>query len=125
MNLLRAPFQVSRTTLHRCVIPVATPRLFSQMSSLCFYDAAIKRKQDEISEAIYAQSIAAHATGLRHGRNRLCNSDSKPENYDPEDLSNHNYFASNVHGVDRFASQMANLLYEYYDIKGNYFFYSR
>lgn len=100
--------------------PIIRPFVFRQMSSLCFYDAAVKRKSNEISEDVYLQSIAAHATGLRHGRNKLCNGDSKPAHFDSEDTSNYIYFASNVRSIDSFASYMASCLQEFDAVEGIY-----
>jgi hypothetical protein len=70
------------------------------MSSLCFAEAAAKRKSDEITEDEYLQAIVNHCTGLRHGKNRLCNDDAVIDD-------NYNYaFARNIQG-DKFASAMA------------------
>jgi hypothetical protein len=45
------------------------------MSSLCFIEAAAKRKEDEITEDEYLEAIVSHCRGARHGKNRLCNGD--------------------------------------------------
>jgi hypothetical protein len=53
-----------------------------EMPSLCFYDAAVRRKEDTITEDEYLQAIVAHCTGVRHGKNQLCNGDTSdiPDN---------------------------------------------
>ena len=49
--------------------------------SLCFYPAALKRKNNEISDEIFLQHIVAHCRGLRHGENKKCNDDEDPSKY--------------------------------------------
>jgi hypothetical protein len=76
------------------------------MASLCFYDAVMKRRDGEITEDIYLQSIVAHCTGLRHGKNRLCNNDAENGNQEFRFLN----FGSNIKTADpsdRFAIKMA------------------
>ena len=60
---------------------VSTPnRLFRNMS-LCFYPAALKRKNNEISDKVFMQHIVAHCCGLRHGENKKCNDDENLSKY--------------------------------------------
>jgi hypothetical protein len=79
------------------------------MASLCFYDAAVKRKENKITEDIYLQSIAAHCTGLRHGKNGLCNNDAENDN-GGSSFIDFTFFASNLRvadPIDRFVGKMA------------------
>jgi hypothetical protein len=46
------------------------------MSSLCFQDAVLKRKEYSITEDEFLKAIVDHCTGVRHGANRLCNNDT-------------------------------------------------
>jgi hypothetical protein len=72
-------------------------------SSLCFYDAAVKRQEDTITEDEYLQAIVAHCLGVRHGKNKLCNRDglvgSRPDEFgrDP-----------GLHDLDPFACHIAD-----------------
>ncbi len=43
--------------------------------SLCFYPAALKWKNNEISDEVFVQHLVAHCHGLRHGENKECNDD--------------------------------------------------
>lgn len=45
-------------------------------AGLCFREAVIKFKANEITQDEYLQAIVAHCTGLRHGENQQCNGDS-------------------------------------------------
>jgi len=75
-------------------------RLVNNMS-LCFQDAAVKRNNNDITEDEYLQALLAHCTGIRHGKNKLCNNDEekKPGFY-------RSFFAQNV--PDRFTSSIAH-----------------
>jgi hypothetical protein len=44
--------------------------------SLCFTDAALKRKNKEISAQVFLESILAHCRRVRQGYNRKCNDDT-------------------------------------------------
>jgi len=60
---------------------ISTPdRLFRNIS-LCFYPAALKRKNNEISDEVFVQHIAAHFGGLRHGENKECSDDEDLSKY--------------------------------------------
>jgi len=70
------------------------------MSSLCFAEAAAKRKENEITENEYLQAIINHCTGLRHGKNRACNNEAVIDDHI-------NYaFGQNIKD-DEFASEIA------------------
>ncbi|KAF2667905.1 hypothetical protein BT63DRAFT_426754 [Microthyrium microscopicum] len=91
--------------------------------SLCFYDAAMKRKEKAITEEQYLQAIAAHCSGVRHGKNRLCNSDSSDflisEDKYNNFLNRRHHFAKNVRGEDPFASSVAQFIMDYIEEKDN------
>ena len=76
----------------------------AEVSSLCFYDAAVRLKENTITEDEYLQAIVAHCTGLRHGENQLCNGDRSevPEFWDAAAVQRkwQILFARNVVGVD-------------------------
>jgi hypothetical protein len=80
------------------------------MSSLCFAEAAAKRKVNEITEDEYLQAIVNHCTGVRHGKNGLCNNDAKSD-----DIPVY-AFASNIED-DSFAYAMANWIIRDYFVK--------
>jgi hypothetical protein len=87
-------------------------------SSLCFYDAAVARKENTISEDEYLQAFVAHCTGIRNGINQLCNGDTKviPVSANPYPDSVHEwkrFFASNVATVDVFASTVSQFIANY------------
>lgn len=44
--------------------------------SLCFREAVVKYKANEITQDEYLQAIVAHCTGSHHGENQQCNGDS-------------------------------------------------
>jgi hypothetical protein len=95
-----------------------------EMPSLCFYDAAVRRKEDTITEDEYLQAIVAHCTGVRHGKNQLCNGDTSdiPDNGNESFNFLHSwkhYFASNVIEVDHFAGKVAEFIASYVDEKDN------
>lgn len=84
-----------------------------EASSLCFYDAAVRFKENTISEDEYLHAIMAHCTGLRHGENQLCNNDTPP----PECWTAHRVqgvwrllYAQNVIKVDYFASKISEFI---------------
>jgi hypothetical protein len=52
------------------------------MSSLCFQDAVVKRKANEITEDAFLEAIVNHCTGISHGANKLCNNDTFAPNKD-------------------------------------------
>ncbi|KAF2420129.1 hypothetical protein EJ08DRAFT_31291 [Tothia fuscella] len=67
--------------------------------SLCIRDAVMGRLNNQISEKEYLQCIVDHATGARHGVNRLCNGDD----------SEGAYLVSNVsQDLDPFASRVVS-----------------
>jgi hypothetical protein len=81
-----------------------------EVSSLCFYDATVRAKENTITEDEYLQAIAAHCTSLRHGANQLCNGDRSevPEHWDATDVQRkwQILFASNAVGVEFFVSKI-------------------
>jgi hypothetical protein len=82
------------------------------MSSLCFYEAVEKRRDNEITEDVYLQSIVAHSTGVRHGKNRMCNNDTT--NDDREYVS----FAHDIKAAeseDRFAIKMSSWVFNLFN----------
>jgi hypothetical protein len=51
------------------------------MFSLCFQEAFVKRRENVITEDEFLKALVNHCTGIRHGKNRLCNNDTPlPEN---------------------------------------------
>jgi hypothetical protein len=56
------------------------------MSSLCFREAVVKRKNNEITEDEYLQALVSHCSGVCHGVNKLCNDDAVlPADIHPSD----------------------------------------
>lgn len=74
----------------------------AKVSSMCFYEALIKRNNNEITEEEYLQALLAHCDGTRHGKNRLCNNDELPK---PGFFRSG--FADNLHGIDKFTGTIA------------------
>jgi hypothetical protein len=87
-----------------------------EILSLCFYDAAIRLKENTITEDEYLQAIVAHCTGVRHGKNQLCNSDTSDIRFSNDWKY---YFASNVAEVDNFARKVAQFIASHVDKKDN------
>lgn len=58
-------------------MPRQSGQILRKMSSLCFYDAALKRSKKEIEEEVYLEMLASHCRGERHGINKQCDGDSK------------------------------------------------
>jgi hypothetical protein len=95
-----------------------------EILSLCFYDAAIRLKENTITEDEYLQAIVAHCTGVRHGKNQLCNSDISdiPDNKNTSTRFSDDwkyYFASNVAEVDNFARKVAQFIASHVNKKDN------
>ena len=91
-----------------------------EMPSLCFYDAAVRLKENTITEDEYLQAIVAHCTGIRHGKNQLCNGDTSDIPHDGNANTRFHtnwkrFFASNVLKVDYFAWKVARFIIYYVD----------
>lgn len=84
------------------------------VSSLCFYDAAIAFKENTINEDQYLHALLAHCTGLRHGKNQFCNGDTMepPDFWNPAEIARDwpILYAHGVFRVDSFASKVAEFI---------------
>lgn len=49
--------------------------------SLCFYQAALQRKRNQISEEEFLDHIVAHCRGIRHDESKKCMDDEEPKKY--------------------------------------------
>ena len=89
--------------------PKKQPKSFaSRISSLCFNDAVILRRNNEITEDEYLQVIVGHCTGLRHGSNGACNNDTTEPGASDVELG------ENVKD-DSFALAVASWIYRHFD----------
>src|SRR5262245_19305862 len=79
LNLLR--LQSGQLLRIRNRASVIAPNILFRNISLCFYPAALKRKNNEISDEVFVQHIVAHCSGLRHGENKECNDDENSYEY--------------------------------------------
>jgi hypothetical protein len=74
------------------------------MSSLCFQEAFVRRRDNDITEDEFIEALVDHCTGIRHGSNRLCNNDAAlPEKFGSA------IFATNV--VDQFTWGVAQWIF--------------
>jgi hypothetical protein len=82
----------------------------SKISSLCFNDAAVLRRQNKITEDEYLQALVDHCNGLRHGINRACNNDTTEPGEERVRLGR------NIKD-DSFAKSIAGWIYRHFDRK--------
>jgi hypothetical protein len=78
------------------------------MASLCFQEASEKRKSNQISEDVYLRAVLDHCTGVRHGKNKMCNGDSDPLRWRDDT------FGSNIQD-DEFTKMMARWIFCLFD----------
>jgi hypothetical protein len=89
----------------RILPPLDSTKKSSQptdVSSLCFRDAIVRRNNNEITEDEYLRALLIHCDGTRHGTNRLCNNDEPIRPGFVKGL-----FAQNVRNLDRFTFYIA------------------
>ena len=55
------------------------------MSSLCYQEVVVKRRENGITEDEFLEGIVKHCTGAHHGLNTLCNNDTMDPNVDRRD----------------------------------------